>query len=113
LSLGRLTPLQERLLVVLAGMEPPWTLSGGGALAGFYTAHRDTRDLDLFWQHRRDLGDIVETVVRRLEAAGLETTVLLDRLTAALGWPPERADAVVRFRETLVERIVQQARPEK
>jgi hypothetical protein len=212
--------LQERLLVVLAGVDPPWTLSGGGALAGFYTAHRDTRDLDLFWQHRRDLGDSVDTVVRRLETAGLETSVLqtgdafsrlsvreggatvtidlvadpvplaepprpvtvggvtflvdtphqilvnklcallgrseprdledikvlvetggdldrafedcprqdagfspmtlawavrglpLERLTAALGWRPERIEGLVRFRESLVERVVQQARPE-
>jgi hypothetical protein len=220
-ALGRLTPLQERLLVVLAGVDPPWTLSGGAALAGFYTAHRDTRDLDLFWQHRRELGDSVDAVLKTLEAAGLETKVLqtgeafsrlsvrdggdtvtvdlvadpvplaesprsvtvagatflvdtphqilvnklcallgrseprdledikalvesggdleralddcprqdagfspmtlawavrglpLERLTAALGWPPARIEAVVQFRESLVERVAQQARPEE
>jgi hypothetical protein len=220
LPLGRLTALQERLLVVLAGVDPPWTLSGGGALAGFYTAHRDTRDLDLFWQKRHDLGDSVSDVIRRLEAAGLEATVLqtgesfsrlsvrdgaatvtidlvadpvplaeaprpvtvagvtflvdtphqilvnklcallgrseprdledikalleaggdlaraledcprqdagfspmtlawavralpLERLTAALGWPPERTEALARFRESVVDRVLQQARPD-
>jgi hypothetical protein len=76
LSLGRLTALQERLLQVLAGIEPPWTLSGGAALAGFHTAHRDTRDLDLFWQQRRHLGDCVQVVLKTLEQAGLETKVL-------------------------------------
>jgi hypothetical protein len=40
----------------------PWTLSGGAALAGFHTAHRETRDLDLFWQRSRELGDAVRTV---------------------------------------------------
>jgi hypothetical protein len=56
-ALGRLSNLQERVLVALAGIEPPWTLSGGAALAGFHTAHRETRDLDLFWQRSRELGD--------------------------------------------------------
>ena len=73
---GRLTALQERVLIVLAGVDPPWTLSGGGALAGFYTAHRETRDLDLFWQQRRDLADSVDAVMAMLEHAGLEATVL-------------------------------------
>ena len=71
-----MSALQERLLVVLAGIDPPWTLSGGGALAGFYSAHRETRDLDLFWQRRRDLGDVVAKVVRRLEDEGLEAKAL-------------------------------------
>jgi hypothetical protein len=82
LSIGRLSALQERLLVVLAGVDPPWTLSGGGALAGFHSAHRETRDLDLFWQRRRDLGDVVEKVLRRLEDAGLEAEVLPKRPSA-------------------------------
>jgi hypothetical protein len=75
-SLGRLTALQEKLLVTLAGIDPPWTLSGGGALAGFHTAHRETRDLDLFWQHRRDLGNSVDAVLNALARAGLESKVL-------------------------------------
>jgi len=46
---GRLSSLQRRVLKLLAGLSPPWTLSGGGALVGFYVGHRETRDLDLFW----------------------------------------------------------------
>lgn len=46
----RLTPLQRRVLQVLASVRPPWTLTGGAALAGVHTGHRATRDLDLFWQ---------------------------------------------------------------
>lgn len=43
---SRLSPLQERILVVLAPLEPAWTLTGGAALAGFYTCHRSTRDVE-------------------------------------------------------------------
>jgi hypothetical protein len=39
-----------------AGLQPPWTLTGGGALAGFHTKHRETRDLDLFVLTRADHG---------------------------------------------------------
>ena len=76
MALGKLSDLQERVLVALAGIEPPWTLSGGAALAGFHTAHRETRDLDLFWQRSRELGDAARTVSRRLEGAGFEVAAL-------------------------------------
>lgn len=68
----RLTPLQVRALALLADMDPPWTLTGGGALAGFHLCHRSTRDLDLFWHGVWSLGRSGEEVVRRLVAAGLE-----------------------------------------
>lgn len=70
---SRLTPLQERVLAVLAPMTPRWTLTGGGALAGFHLGHRSTRDLDLFWHGRAELGELPREVRRRLEAAGLTT----------------------------------------
>lgn len=41
MALGRLTDLQERVLMTLAPMKPEWTLSGGGALVGFHTCHRE------------------------------------------------------------------------
>jgi hypothetical protein len=63
-------------LVVLAGVDPTWTLVGGAALAGFHTRHRATRDLDLFFRAQRTLGDLPTAVTRRLEAAGFEVTVL-------------------------------------
>jgi len=34
------------VLVILSGMQPIWTLTGGAALVGFYTKHRVTRDLE-------------------------------------------------------------------
>lgn len=79
MAFGKLSALQERILIALAGMIPPWTLSGGGALAGFHTAHRETRDLDLFWQHRSELGDVTDRVRERLQAAGLAVTALQAR----------------------------------
>ena len=33
---GELSPLQHRILKALAGLSPPWTLSGGAALIGFH-----------------------------------------------------------------------------
>jgi hypothetical protein len=80
-----LTPLQERVLAVLAPMSPRWTLTGGGALAGFHLGHRTTRDLDLFWHGRAELGELPGEVLRRLEAAGLtaervQTTPAFERM---------------------------------
>ncbi|HEX4494816.1 MAG TPA: nucleotidyl transferase AbiEii/AbiGii toxin family protein [Thermoanaerobaculia bacterium] len=71
-----MTALQWRILGVLAGIEPKWTLTGGAALAGFYLKHRATKDLDLFWQGQESLGDLPREVRLRLSAAGLEATVL-------------------------------------
>jgi len=59
--------MQERVLIALAGIEPPWTLTGGGALVGFHTMHRETRDLDLVFRNQRTLGPVVEMDRERLE----------------------------------------------
>jgi hypothetical protein len=84
----RLTPLQWRILRALASLDPAWTLSGGAALAGFHLKHRPTRDLDLFWRGRKDLGSIprtVETVLRAEELAVhvLQTAPTFYRLSVA------------------------------
>lgn len=73
---GRLTPLQERILVVLASLEPSWTLTGGGALVGFYTKHRVTRDLDLFFRAQTSLGQLVSAALGLLADAGFVATPL-------------------------------------
>ena len=52
-----LSPLQVRILEALADLDPPWTLTGGGALVGFHLKHRTTRDLDLFLHGRAMLED--------------------------------------------------------
>lgn len=44
----RLSPLQEDLLRAFFERENSFFLSGGAALVGFYLAHRETHDLDLF-----------------------------------------------------------------
>lgn len=76
MSLGRLSPLQERVLVVLAALEPAWTLTGGGALVGFHTKHRVTRDLDLFFRPQTSLGELVSAALALLGDAGLAATRL-------------------------------------
>ena len=72
----KLTPLQRRILQVLAGLKPSWTLTGGGALAGFYLGHRSTRDLDLFWRARAELGQSVIEAQALLRGDGMDVAVL-------------------------------------
>jgi hypothetical protein len=67
-----LSPLQRRVLEVLAGAEPPWTLTGGGALVGVHLQHRTTSDLDLFWHGQAHLGPERENCIRTLRAEGFE-----------------------------------------
>ncbi|HET7291004.1 MAG TPA: nucleotidyl transferase AbiEii/AbiGii toxin family protein [Vicinamibacteria bacterium] len=62
---------------------PRWTLTGGGALAGVHLGHRETRDLDLFWRNRAELGPLVPAAVGALRADGIETHVL--RTSPAFG----------------------------
>lgn len=72
MSQGELSPLQERILHLLADLEPRFTLTGGAALIGFYLHHRTTRDVDLFWRRREALRDLVPLVRDRLREAELE-----------------------------------------
>jgi hypothetical protein len=72
----RLTSLQRRILGILAEITPRWTLTGGGALSGVHLGHRETRDLDLFWRNRSELGPLVADTVAAVRAAGLEAQVL-------------------------------------
>jgi hypothetical protein len=71
-----LTPLQRRILRTLADLTPRWTLTGGGALAGVHLGHRATRDLDLFWRSRPNLGQSALEAQGHLRAAGLDVVVL-------------------------------------
>jgi hypothetical protein len=57
-------------------MQPAWTLFGAGALIGFYLRHRQTRDLDLAFRPRLELGDIPREVEARLRRAGLDVAHL-------------------------------------
>lgn len=68
---GKLSALQQQILVVLSQIRPIWTLTGGAALAGFHTKHRETRDLDLFFHHQQELGSIVVDATQALRGAGL------------------------------------------
>jgi hypothetical protein len=68
--------LQERVLELLADVEPGWTWTGGAALAGVHLGHRSTRDLDLFWRDCSELGDVHKVVASRLKSANLDVDVL-------------------------------------
>jgi hypothetical protein len=75
-SRDALTPLQQRLLELLAPIEPAWTLVGGGALVGYHLGHRSTRDLDLFWRGLDELGPLAAEIERRLRGASLDVAAL-------------------------------------
>lgn len=83
MPIGRLSSIQERVLVVLAAIQPAWTLTGGGALVGFHTKHRDTRDLDLFFHQQPSLGTVVADAVKLLTDAGFSATPLRSSTTFA------------------------------
>ncbi len=72
---GSLTALQKRVLTILSGFEPAFILGGGGALA-VYLNHRETRDLDLFWEDGQTLAERPRGIRRRLEDGGLSVSVL-------------------------------------
>jgi hypothetical protein len=78
LEASRLSALQERILVLLADLEPRWRLTGGGALGGFHLGHRETRDLDLFWSGESRLGAWADEAERRLRGDGLRVEKLED-----------------------------------
>lgn len=73
---GRLDPLQERVLRVLAAACPGWRLTGGAALAGFHLAHRTTRDLDLLWGGLERLDRVPEEVRVALTADQLSVATV-------------------------------------
>lgn len=77
-----------RVLDALAGVEPRFVLTGGGALAGVHLGHRRTRDLDLFWRNREQLGTLPHLVEERLTSRGFLVDVL------------QRAPAFVQLRVT-------------
>jgi hypothetical protein len=70
-SKGNLTEIQERILAVLADVQPRWTLTGGGAIVGFYLPHRNTKDLDLFWRGQLRLEGSPDRCAELLSAAGM------------------------------------------
>lgn len=169
---GSLTPLQVRLIAILADVSPSWILTGGAALVGVHSAHRSTRDLDLRWPGHVDVRrasqevEVVEigrssvlvdgrheiltsklcallgrTELRDLEdvhalllAGGELERALADaprkdggfspltlawvlrgmpvgRLAGAAGWSRDAAEAIERFRDKLVDRLLELAVP--
>ena len=58
-------------------------MTGGAALAGFHTQHRETRDLDLLFHDQRQLGSLVVDATEALLRAGLGTVPLRSSATFA------------------------------
>jgi hypothetical protein len=79
MSPNKLSAIQERVLVALSALRPRWTLTGGGALVGFYTKHRETQDLDLFFHHERELGSVVvDATFAQLDVRSGAESVVID-----------------------------------
>lgn len=72
MSEPKLTPLQARIIQRLAVALPEGTLSGGAALAAFYTRHRFTRDVDFFFEQRTRLEDVPDRAIEALRDEGVE-----------------------------------------
>jgi hypothetical protein len=83
MSGDRLSGLQWRILEVLSGLEPGWTLTGGAALVGIHLKHRTTKDLDLFFRKVGQLGALPDEVRSRLTEKGLEVSTLRSGSTFA------------------------------
>lgn len=89
------TPIQVRILRALAHLDPPPTLTGAAPLAGLYLGHRQTRDLDLAWHDREDLGTLPADAEAALRKAGLEVNVLQTERTFSQLRAAELADTSV------------------
>lgn len=66
----RLTPLQRELVAAFFARERRFTLTGGGALVGYYFGHRETLDLDFFAGPGPDLEDAARSLRESASACG-------------------------------------------
>lgn len=73
---SQLSSLQTQILAVLASDAQAWTLTGGGALAGFHLGHRRTDDLDLFFHGQRLLDREPREISQQLEQAKMTVETL-------------------------------------
>lgn len=69
-----LTPLQEELLRIFAGIEESnfFYLTGGTALAAIYLQHRYSKDLDLFTTEEEIIGHIGDRILNRLSSNSMQ-----------------------------------------
>jgi len=106
---NQLSPLQEDLLRAFFQREDGFFLSGGGALAGFHLAHRETHDLDLF-----TVEDALDQGMSALGGAARDLGATIEAIQTA---PDFRRVLVRRGAEAVVVDLVReygaQASPEK
>ena len=82
--ISKLTPLQHKILHTLKNVSTHWHLTGGAALAGFYTKHRETRDLDLFFAQKvlnpYDVGPLIHALQENdIQVDTIQTTPTFHR----------------------------------
>jgi hypothetical protein len=106
---GRLTRLQAEILEAFFREEDRFFLTGGGALAGFHLAHRETHDLDLF-----TLTPVLEDGVRALRVVAREVGASWQDVRSA---PEFKRVVLTRKDESVIVDLVvehaEQVRPEK
>lgn len=66
-----LSPLQARVIRVVADGLHGFFLTGGTALAAFHLGHRRSADLDFFTRQKADYETLVKQFVRLMESEGL------------------------------------------
>ena len=106
---NQLSQLQEDVLRAFFQREDRFFLSGGGALAGFHLAHRETHDLDLF-----TLEDALDRGISALGDAARNLGATIEAIQTA---PDFRRVLVRRASEAIVVDLVReyvvQVSPEK
>ena len=105
-----LSPLQRRILRVLAPITPPWTLTGGGALAGVHLKALLDAGGDLEAGLRdapqKDGGFSPLTLAWVLKGHDVRPAA------KALGWSVPQAEELHAFNRWLVDRLTAGAAPE-
>jgi hypothetical protein len=106
---NRLSPLQQDILRGFFQREDRFFLSGGGALAGFHLAHRETHDLDLF-----TVEDALDRGISALGGVARDLGATIEAIQTAPDFRrvlvQQEAEAVV---VDLVREYVAQVSPEK
>jgi len=86
------TGLQEQLITALAQALPTATLTGGAALAAFYTRQRTTRDIDLFFHGAARLDPIALRTARDAIAGQVDRVVPLQSGASFARFEADSAD---------------------
>lgn len=133
MSGAKLSPLQRRILHVLANCEPPWVLTGGAALAVDSRQEilvnklcallsrcelRDLEDVKALLDAGADLERALTDAPRKDQGFSSLTLAWVLRqlqprtLAQAMSWSAQETEALERFHAWLVDRLVAAGAPE-